>query len=129
MTTVLSITAESIAKALGGRKASSGWIARCPAHDSDQDHVIAALRSRGLWPENGPHPSKRSVPHNAAATNQPDRGDAKRTEAALAIWEAATPAIGTPTPKTQARIIRADRTISAVMIMAPRSSHLAGGRR
>jgi putative DNA primase/helicase len=55
----------SIAKALGGRKASSGWIARCPAHDDrkpslsigetkdgkilvhchagcDQDHVIAA---------------------------------------------------------------------------------------
>ena len=36
---------------------------------------------------------------------------------------------GTPTPKTQARIIRADLTISAVMIMALRSSRLAGGRR
>jgi hypothetical protein len=36
--------------------------------------------------------------------------------------------IGTPTPKTQARI-RADLTISAVMIMALRSSRLAGGRR
>ena len=36
---------------------------------------------------------------------------------------------GTPTPKTQARMIRADLTISAVVIMALRSSRLAGGRR
>jgi len=27
------MTAETIAKALGGRKAGSGWVARCPAHD------------------------------------------------------------------------------------------------
>jgi putative DNA primase/helicase len=25
--------AETIAKALGGRKAGSGWVARCPTHD------------------------------------------------------------------------------------------------
>ena len=36
---------------------------------------------------------------------------------------------GNPIPKTQARTIRADLTISAVMIMALRSSRLAGGRR
>ena len=27
------MTAEAIAKALGGRKAGGGWTARCPAHD------------------------------------------------------------------------------------------------
>ena len=27
------MTAETIAKALGGRKAGSGWTTRCPAHD------------------------------------------------------------------------------------------------
>jgi hypothetical protein len=27
------MTAETIAKTLGGRKAGSGWAARCPAHD------------------------------------------------------------------------------------------------
>lgn len=27
------MTAETIAKALGGRKAGGGWTARCPAHD------------------------------------------------------------------------------------------------
>jgi len=65
------MTVETIAKALGGRKARSGWIARCPAHD--------------------------------------DR------KPSLSIGE------------TKDR--RADLTISAVMIMAPHSSRLAGGRR
>jgi hypothetical protein len=27
------MTAEGIAKALGGRRAGDGWMARCPAHD------------------------------------------------------------------------------------------------
>ena len=27
------MTAETVAKALGGRKAGQGWTARCPAHD------------------------------------------------------------------------------------------------
>ena len=64
------MTAETIAKALGGRKAAT-WMARCPAHEDrepslsiadgkdgkvlvrchagcDQRDVIAALRERGL---------------------------------------------------------------------------------
>ena len=71
------MTAETIAKALGGRKAGSGWSARCPAHDDrtpslslretgdgkvlvrchagcDQDEVIAHLKASGLWTQNGP---------------------------------------------------------------------------
>ena len=71
------MTAETIAKALGGRKAGGGWTARCPAHDDrtpslsicdvddtkvlvrchagcDQERVIAALRTCGLWVDNGP---------------------------------------------------------------------------
>jgi hypothetical protein len=65
------MAAEKIAKALGGRKAGAAWMARCPAHGDrepslsiragdgrvlvrchagcDQEQVIAALRSRGLW--------------------------------------------------------------------------------
>jgi hypothetical protein len=65
------MTAEAIAKALGGRKAGSGWTARCPAHDDrtpslsirdaddnkvlvhchagcDQERVIAMLQALGL---------------------------------------------------------------------------------
>jgi putative DNA primase/helicase len=68
------MTAEIIAKALGGRKAGTAWIAPCPAHKDrepslsikdaeggkllvhchagcDQRQVIAELRSHGLWHE------------------------------------------------------------------------------
>ena len=66
------MTAETIAKALGGRKAGAEWMARCPAHEDrepslsikdadggkvlvrchagcDQQKVIAALKARGIW--------------------------------------------------------------------------------
>jgi hypothetical protein len=110
--------AETIAKALGGRKAGSAWMARCPAHDDrepslsirdadghkvlvrchagcDQGRVITALRSRGLWEENG-HRQFARCAARMVANNQSDRDEANRSEAALAIWEAATPAAGTP---------------------------------
>ena len=69
------MTAETIAKALGGSKAGNGWTARCPAHDDgtpslsirdaddgkvlvrchagcDQHDVISQLRALGLWMQN-----------------------------------------------------------------------------
>ncbi len=112
------MTAESIAKALGGRKAGGGWTARCPAHDDhtpslsirdaeenkvlvrchagcDQERVIAALRGRGLWAENGPRPLLR-VPRRTPVEREPDQDDARRSEIALAIWQSAKPTQGTP---------------------------------
>jgi putative DNA primase/helicase len=112
------MTAEAIARALGGRKAGSGWTARCPAHDDrtpslaireadenkvlvrchagcDQERVIAALRGRGLWSES----CSRSSPWTArrrAVEREPDHDESRRTEMALAIWQSATPAPGTP---------------------------------
>jgi hypothetical protein len=106
------MTAEVVAKALGGRKAGGGWIACCPAHQDrkpslsitevkggkvlvrchagcEQEQVISILRSRGLWTLNSPrsHPTQRpNVRH------KPDQDDTKRTEVALAIWQATTPA-------------------------------------
>jgi putative DNA primase/helicase len=114
------MTAETLAKALGGRKAGSGWVARCPAHDDrepslsirdasdgrvlihchagcDQERVIAALRSRRLWEENGQRRFTRLTrltPHDA--NDRPDRDETKRNEAALAIWQSTVPADGTP---------------------------------
>ena len=111
------MTAETVAKALGGHKSGSAWMALCPAHEDrepslsitdadngkvlvrchagcDQEQVIAALRSRGLCMESGPRLFTRLAPR-AVATSQPDRDDAKRTETALAIWSSATPASGT----------------------------------
>jgi hypothetical protein len=110
--------AETIAKALGGRKAGGGWIACCPTHDDrepslsirdandgkvlvrchagcEQGQVIAALRLCGLWDEKGTcqrrftHPGRRS-----ASNHQPNR-DTRRSDVALTIWQAAMPADGT----------------------------------
>jgi putative DNA primase/helicase len=110
--------AEAIAKALGGRKAGAAWMARCPAHDDhtpslsirdaeenkvlvrchagcDQERVIAALRGRGLWAENGPRPLS-CVSRRTPVARTPDYDDAKRSEIALAIWQSSRLAQGTP---------------------------------
>ena len=112
------MTAETIAKALGGRKAGSGWSARCPAHDDrtpslslrdngegkvlvrchagcDQDEVIAHLKAKGLWTLNGPRLFRHAASRRATKLTEPDRDDAKRTETALSIWQTAKPADGT----------------------------------
>jgi putative DNA primase/helicase len=110
------MTAEPIAKALGGRKAGSGWIARCPAHDDrnpslslstgtdgkvllrchagcDQAQVIDALRARGLWEHRERHSSRRRTFKNQQQRDTlPDRSVTDRTKYALRIWRAAVPA-------------------------------------
>jgi len=111
------MSAESIARALHGHRVGSRWMAPCPAHDDHkpslsicdtdsgkvlvrchagctQEQVITALNARGLWPENGPRLFPRSGLGVAAAC-QPERDDAKRTEAALAVWQSAIPGSGT----------------------------------
>jgi putative DNA primase/helicase len=113
------MTAKSISKALGGRKANNGWTARCPAHDDktpslsirdadggrvlvhchagcDQELVISTLRSRGLWTGNGQRFSSRFAPHGGRKKAEPNPNDDKRSKAALSIWQAAKPAVGTP---------------------------------
>jgi len=108
------MSAESIVAALSGRKAGGGWMARCPAHDDrkpslsirrgdggkvlvrchagcDQRQVIAALRRRGLW-DHGDHRRFTGSTSWTAASQRSDRDNAKRTEIALAIWQAATTA-------------------------------------
>jgi putative DNA primase/helicase len=110
--------AETIAHALGGRKAGNGWIARCPAHDDrkpslslrdsssglvlvrcfagcEQEHVIEELQARGLWEDRrsslvARRPAARKV------ERQRDQDKAKRSQKALRVWRAAAPAPGTP---------------------------------
>jgi hypothetical protein len=114
------MTAESLAKALGGRKAGHAWMARCPAHDDrepslaitdakdgavlvrchagcDQQDVIEALRARGLWvsacqPKGPLHHKVNPCVRRPVA----DPDAMNRTHAALAIWQASQPAEGTP---------------------------------
>jgi putative DNA primase/helicase len=64
-------------------------LVRCHA-GCDQERVIAALRSRGLWKENGHRRFTRLTPHDA--NDRPDRDETKRNESALAIWQSTTPA-------------------------------------
>ena len=107
------MTAATIAKALGGRKAGVAWMARCPAHDDrepslsiadaddgkllvrchagcEQDHVIAALRARGIWPDEGRGGTVGFQPRDTA---EPSTG-ADRTKSALHIWGATSLAGG-----------------------------------
>jgi putative DNA primase/helicase len=113
------MTAETVAKALGGRKAGGGWIARCPTHDDrdpslsirdaddgkvlvrchagcDQRDVIAALSECGLWEVTWKPSGRLARKHKCRLPNEPDSAEVKRIEAALAIWQASQPAEGTP---------------------------------
>jgi putative DNA primase/helicase len=112
------MTAAELADALGGRRVGGGWMACCPAHNDrtpslsiresndgkvlvrcragcGQRDVIAALRARGLWAEI----HRRTIISRERRTpieRKPDPDDAKRTQTALAIWQSAKPAQGTP---------------------------------
>ena len=104
-------TAETIARALRGRKIGREWMARCPAHDDrtpslsirdtdggqvlvhchagcDQGRVIATLRMLGLWAENTCASSRPTT----CTDRERYKSDAKRSEAALSIWHSATAA-------------------------------------
>jgi putative DNA primase/helicase len=130
------MSAESIAKALGGRKAGTAWMAPCPAHEDsepslsikdaeggavlvhchagcDQSQVIAELRSRGLWHEGSNLRLSYSHPASPArlACRQPVESVLNRRLAA-ALWQEATPIAG---------------TIAAVYLATRRILHLAGG--
>jgi hypothetical protein len=106
------MTAEAIAKALGGRKAGAAWMARCPAHDDrapslsiadardgkvlvrchagcDQRDVITALRARGAWDADAQRPTRVNRKPDRPLPAKPDGNAIKRTEAALAIWRGA----------------------------------------
>ncbi len=112
------MTAETLAKALGGRKAGRGWTARCPAHDDrtpslslcdaddgkvlvcchagcDQDKVISNLQASGLWTRNDTRSHRHFAPRRVTVRTDPDSDDCKRTEAALSIWTVATTSSGT----------------------------------
>jgi putative DNA primase/helicase len=113
------MTAEAVAKALGGRKAGAVWMARCPAHDDrapslaiadakngkvlvrchagcDQRDVIAALRARGAWGSARQSADQSFRKADRQIPAESNRDALKRTEAALTIWRASHPAEETP---------------------------------
>ncbi len=67
-------------------------LVRCHA-GCEQTDVIAALRSRTLWPEKGA--SRFRYPARVIGANDPRRGEgAKGSKGALSIWHSATLAVG-----------------------------------
>ena len=142
------MTAETIARALGGHRAGAGWTARCPAHDDrtpslsltdtkdgkllvrchagcDQKDVIAALRGRGLWGE-GRSRAGTWAQRRKPVEREPDGDDAKRTQRALAIWQSSR-----PSPETQVETYLSSRGLhlppSDALRFHPAMKHPAGG--
>ena len=113
------MTAETIAKALGGHRAGATWMARCPVHDDrapslsissgkdgkvlvrchagcEQRDVITALVDCGLWDATGKSADRFAHTRRTRIAAEPDPDAKARTEAALAIWQASRGVKGTP---------------------------------
>ena len=113
------MTAEAIARALGGHRAGATWMACCPVHEDrtpslsistgtdgkvlvrchagcDQRDVIAALRARGVWNTSERRAIRFSRKPDRVPSPETERDTTRRTEAALAIWRATQLAEGTP---------------------------------
>ena len=110
------MTAEKLAKALGGHPAGAGWMALCPAHEDrrpslsirdadnkvviychagcNQERVISALRARGLWSDHRPRSISRIA--RAYVVRKRDQEVEERRQTAIAIWETARSATGSP---------------------------------
>lgn len=141
--------AETIAKALGGRKVGSSWIARCPTHADrdpslsirdgsdgkvlvrchagcDQADVIGVLRSRGLW-------SVRSAiavitgHKQTTACHKPvsDHERKRRSEAADRLWRSCMPA-GDTLAETYLRARGITDPIPPSLRFHPRLKHPSG---
>ena len=144
------MNAETIARALGGRRSGSNWMAPCPAHEDrepslsirdvddgkvlvhchagcDQTLVIGELRSRGLWDE----PSDKHPPRTSQRPSQGPRAPSTqdcldRTAAALRLWRSAVPSPGT-LAETYLRTRGIGITIPPSIRFHPRLKHPTGG--
>ena len=112
------MSAEAIARALGGHRAGRTWMARCPAHEDrtpslairegrdgkvlvrchagcSQWDVIGALRDRGIWAPAGG--ARRWQPIDMAREDEA-RVEVARIQSALRVWAEsadARPTLGT----------------------------------
>jgi putative DNA primase/helicase len=107
------MTAEGIARALGGYRSGSSYLAKCPAHNDnspslsitendsgkvlvhchagcEQSSVVAALKALGLWVGS----SERKQGQRGLATNI-NPPHAERMEKALRLWKQSKPGVNT----------------------------------
>jgi putative DNA primase/helicase len=143
------MTAETIAKALGGHRAGATWMARCPVHDDRapslsissgkdgkvlvhchagcvQRDVITALVDRGLWDAMGKSAGRFAHKRRTRITAEPDPDAKARTEAALAIWQASQAVEGTPVA-TYLRSCGLDLPASPALRFHAGLKHASGG--
>ena len=109
--------AETIAKALSGRKVGAEWQACCPAHQDrrpslsltnrggkllafchagcSQGSVIAALKRQGLWPKATSMSSSTRPVERPLKPVPPPSDELRRQLLAMKIWKESTPIVGT----------------------------------
>jgi len=146
----LGMSAETVARALGGYRSGGYWMAPCPTHEDlhpslsirdaengrvlvhchagcDQAVVIRELRSRGLWEDVGEYcrrPARMTPPSTPSAP--PAQDDGGRTEIALRVWRSAMSTVGTLVATyLQSRGIRLSAPDS--VRFHPRLKHPGGG--
>ncbi len=141
------MTADTIARALGGHRAGAIWMARCPIHDDrtpslairtgkdgtvlvrchagcEQRDLIAALQQRGLWHTSG---QVLGITRNRRRIAEgPDADALKRSAVALAIWQASSAGEGTPVA-TYLRSRGLDGPVSPALRFHPSLKHPLGG--
>ena len=143
--------AEAIARALGGRRVGSIWMACCPSHNDrhpslairdghdgkvlvhchagcGQAQIIEALRVRGLWPACPQRlATVRRFTPLAPIIGRAHHPNANRREAALRIWREAEPAEGTQV-ESYLRSRGIAIAIPPALRFHPALSHPSGGR-
>lgn len=142
------MNAETLACALGGRRTGSHWMAPCPAHEDrdpslsirdaddgkvlvhchagcDQSVVICELRSRGLWDSASDH-CQRPATRHASTASKASSDDGDRSAAALRLWRAALPAVGTPV-ETYLHSRGISLAVPDAVRFHPRLKHPSGG--
>jgi len=114
---MISLSARSIAEALGGHKTGRDWMARCPAHDDrnpslsirdaddgkvlvcchagcPQEAVVAALKVRGLWSGDDTR-QRQELPERASEHRRKANALEKaRRDLVTRIWHQTGPASG-----------------------------------
>lgn len=144
------MNAETLARALGGRRTGRQWIASCPAHEDkdpslsisnaeygkilvhchagcEQSVVIGELRSQGLWDCSSNHCQRPATRRSSAAGNAPPAQDSdKRAAVALRLWRAASPAGNSPVDTyLQSRGLKL--VVPDAVRFHPRLKHPSGG--
>ena len=137
------MTAELLARALGGQRTGGTWMARCPVHDDrkpslsirdsddgkvlvrchagcDQTQVIAKLRLRGLWNERNASTHLYS-PSTSSCMRSAESASVLNRERARALWQESNPIVATIAENYLAKrgVLHASTTTPTVLRFHP----------